>query len=114
MTRVRQLAVRLALTLPALCGLAGCTFGPHLTQDDREAVSDCRQESDRIFAVRNRYQISERDSSDTPFSANSLPSNPTAGLRDQYERDQLLDNCLSRSAAGDEAVPGSAAAPAAH
>jgi len=98
-------ATRALLAMNLLAVLGGCTFGAPLSSEDREAISDCRAESDRIFAVRNRYQLSERyDSQDTPDSANNLASAPNAGLRDQYERDQLYDDCMARSAAGSAAL----------
>jgi hypothetical protein len=103
MTRVR----RAVLALSVLTPFAACSFGgPAQTADDREAVADCKQESDRIYAARNRDQLSERDSSDTPFSGNTLPYNPSAGLGDEFQRDQLLDSCLAHSAAGNAVVPG--------
>jgi hypothetical protein len=104
----KSLAVCAVLAFPVLAPLAGCTFGPHETSDDREAVADCKQESDRIYATRNRDELSERDTQDTPFSGNTLPYNPAYGLGDQYQRDQLLDSCLARSAAGGAVVPDSA------
>jgi hypothetical protein len=101
-------ANRAALLLPLLALMSGCgVLSRPLTADDREAVADCNQESDRIFAARNRYQLSERDGRDTPFSGNSMPSTPSDGLRDQYERDQLVDSCLAHSAAGNAVLPGS-------
>jgi hypothetical protein len=80
--------------------LNGCGLYPKVSAEDREAQADCDAESDRIFATRNRDQMSERDSTDTPYAGNTLPSNPTAGLSDQYERDRLVDACLSHSGAG--------------
>jgi hypothetical protein len=111
MTRSRSLAARALLTLSMLAPLAACSFGPAQTSDDREAVADCKQESDRIYAARNRDQLSERDSSDTPFSGNNLPYNPSAGLGDEFQRDQFLDTCLAHSAAGDAVIPGPASGP---
>lgn len=53
-------AHRAALLLPLLALMSGCgVLSRPLTADDREAVADCNQESDRIFAARNRYQLSE-------------------------------------------------------
>jgi hypothetical protein len=90
----------LALLTLAPC-LVACTFGgPPPSAEDREARRDCDAEADRIFAARNRYQISERDQSDTPYAGNTLPSNPTAGLSDQYEQDRLVDTCLAHGGAG--------------
>jgi hypothetical protein len=113
MTRPQKRSLSCAALL-LLTGLGGCAFGGgggRLTAEDREAVADCGKQSDRIYAARNRYQLSERDTSDTPFSGNTLPYDPSAGLRDQYERDQYMDDCLNRSAADDAVVPGSTPAP---
>ena len=100
---------RVSLALPLLALLAGCNPAPHQSLEDREATIDCQQESDRIFAARNRYQLSERPSPDTPYSANNLPATPNDGLGDQYQREQLLDSCLARSSteSGAEHAPGS-------
>jgi hypothetical protein len=117
MIRRRHIAVlaQLALPLTTLLGLApalgGCGLYTRPTAEDREARHDCDAEADRIFAARNRYQLSERNSTDTPYSGNTLPSNPTAGLSDQYERDTLVDNCLNHSAAGEPAAAPAATPP---
>ena len=115
-SRRPRMAARLALpALVLLSGapaLTGCGLYTRPTAEDRESRRDCDAESDRIFAARNRYQISERDSSDTPYSGNTLPSNPTAGLSDQYEQDKLVDECLRHSGANAEAGGAPAAGPA--
>ncbi len=79
--------------------LSGCGLSSRPTSDERETRQDCNAEADRVFAARNRYQLSERDSADTPYAGNSLPSNPTAGLSDQYAQDRLVDSCLARGGA---------------
>jgi hypothetical protein len=101
-------AVPALVLLATVTTLAGCGLYQVPTPEDREAVAACRSEADRVFAARNRYLLSERDSSDTPLSGNALAYNPNAGLSDQYEQQQLQDTCLARSAAGPAAVPGSA------
>ncbi len=83
----------LLLTAPAL---SGCGMYTRPTSEDREARQDCNAEADRVYAARNRYQLSERNSADSPYAGNTLPSNPTAGLSDQYAQDRLVDNCLAR------------------
>jgi hypothetical protein len=90
--------------------LAGCGLYQVPTHEDRDAMAACRSEADRVFAARNRYLLSERDSSASPFSANTLAYDPNAGLSDQYEQQKLQDTCLARSAAGPAAVPGSSPA----
>jgi hypothetical protein len=93
--------------LPVLALLGGCAQ-TRLTPEDREAVADCNTESDRIFAARNRYQLSEPDNAGTPFSGSGQVSTPSAGLADQYEREKLVDRCLARGSAGEGVVPGTA------
>jgi hypothetical protein len=106
-----RVAVAGLALLPLLAVLAGCDR-TRLTPEDREAVADCRSESDRIFAARNRYQLSEPDNTGTPYSGSGQVTAPSSGLSDQYEREQLVDRCLARGSAGEKVVPGTA--PATH
>jgi hypothetical protein len=103
----RRIAVAALLLAFAFGGPIGCGLYQVPTHEDRDAAAACRAEADRIFAARNRYLLSERDSSAAPLSGNTLAYNPNAGLSDQYEQEQLQDTCLARSAAGSAAVPGS-------
>jgi hypothetical protein len=115
---IRRSTALLALlaSFPLVASLASCGLYTRPTSEDREARQDCDAEADRIFAVRNRYQMSERDSTNTPYAGNTLPSNPTAGLSDQYEEDKLVDSCLAHgtnAAASANAAPsGTPPAPA--
>ena len=86
------------LLIVTLAGaLGGCGLYHPVSADEREATSACNAEVDRVFAAQNRYQLSERDSSDSPYAGNSLPNNPSTGLSDRYQQDQMLDKCLARS-----------------
>jgi hypothetical protein len=88
------------LPAAALVTLTGCgAFYHPVSAEDREAVTTCRADADRMFAAQNRYLISERDQSAAPFGGNQLPPNPSTGLSDQYQQDQMVDKCLARSAA---------------
>jgi len=107
-----KLAPLAALAL--LCALSSCGLYQPLSKEDREAVADCNQDVDRQFAAQNRYLLSERDGSASPFSGNTLAVNPNAGLADQYQQDQMVDKCLARSAAGPGVVPGSKQTQPAH
>jgi hypothetical protein len=93
------------LALSAASAVAGCGLYQPVTAEDRDASSACNVEADRVFAAQNRYQLSERDQSNSPYAGNTLPSNPTAGLSDRYQEGQYVDNCLARSAAGQPAGP---------
>jgi hypothetical protein len=110
LTEFAHLAVPGLALLTLAPALGACAFGgPPPSAEDRDTRRDCNAEADRIYAAQNRYQMSERDQSDSPYAGNTLPSNPTAGLSDQYEQDKLVDSCLARGGAGS---PSSAAAPA--
>ncbi len=85
----------------ALLALAGCAFPGAQNDVQREAAQDCGSEANRIYNAQNRTQLSERDTTDTPFSAGGPPPGPSAGLSDRYGYDQLVADCLKRS----EAVP---------
>jgi hypothetical protein len=104
-------AVPALLLWAVLGGLAGCGLYQVPTHEDRDARAACSSEADRVFAARNRYLLSERDSSAAPFSSNALAYNPNAGLSDQYEEQQLEDTCLARSAARTAAAPAANPAP---
>ena len=102
----RKAALTMAATLmllSALPALSGCGLYTRPSAEDREARRDCDAEADRVFAARNRYQLSERSSIDSPFAGNTLPANPSDGLADQYTQDRLVDSCLAR---GGPASPG--------
>jgi hypothetical protein len=91
---------RLLQAAAILAPLSGCgAFYHPVSPEDREAVATCRADADRVFAAQNRYLISERDQSSAPFAGNQLPTNPSTGLSDQYQQQQMVDKCLARSAA---------------
>jgi hypothetical protein len=87
--------------LPLAAALAGCGMYQPATTVDREAKASCKADADRVYAARNRYQMSERDQTDTPNGGSQLGGVPSAGLSDRYEQQQLVDTCLARSAAGE-------------
>ena len=77
----------------ALLGfLAGCA--PQRTGAELEQQQACGQQADRQFEKQNRYLMSERDQTDTPFSSSGMPGNTTQGLNDQYSRDRMVDDCM--------------------
>ncbi len=99
-------AAPLALAALPLVFLSGCGFPAPLSDAQRDANQDCRADANRIYNAQNRYQLSERDARDTPFSGSTPPPLPSDGLSDQYGFDQMVDACEKRS----EAVPVTGAA----
>lgn len=91
-------------------GLGGCGLYHPVSADERDATSACNAEVDRVFAAQNRYQLSERDSSASPYAGSSLPYNPSTGLSDRYQQDQMVDKCLARSGGEPAAAPETAPA----
>jgi hypothetical protein len=85
------------LVICALAGLplAGCGAfpGPQAPQD-RETLQACRADADRVYAAQNRYQLSEQNSRDTPFSGSGQPVTPSDGLADQYAHANKVDDCV--------------------
>ncbi len=67
--------------------------------------AECRQRADVVFDKQNRAEIYRTDTfagetRDAPFSTNGLPGITSRGLSGQYERANLLDDCLRSRAGG--------------
>ncbi len=75
-----------------LSPLAGCSQPRSGAELERQQA--CGQQADRQFEKQNRYLMSERDQTATPFSSSGLPGDPTRGLNDQYGRDRMVDDCM--------------------
>lgn len=92
---------RSAWLLPAAAGLlmSACSAGPQHSSGAQEALAGCRAEADRVYDTQNRYQLSERDSLDTPNSGSGTAENPASGLADKYGHDRMVDDCLDHSSA---------------
>ncbi len=101
------------LAASLLLGLSGCGFPPPESKADREVLTSCRQEADRVYNTQNRYQLSEQDSRDSPFSGGTQAATPSQGLADQYSHEQAVSDCVRHGNAGAEALPDPASAPAA-
>ena len=93
---VSRCALMLAVTLTGQ--MADCS-APSRPDGDQQAVAGCRAEADRVYNAQNRYQLSERDSRDSPNSGSGTTENPAAGLSDLYSHDKMVDDCVSRSSA---------------
>ena len=92
-------AIRIiVLALPGTIGACSAP-PPRSSNSDQQAIAGCRAEADRVYNAQNRYQLSERDSRDTPNSGSGTTENPAAGLSDLYSHDQMVDDCLNHSAA---------------
>ena len=104
---------RLASAVFIIAAMAGsaCSLdigGPPPSQAGRaevEAVSACRERADQVFDRQNRGQVYNTDTyrsitRDAPFTTNGLVGVTSAGLSQQYSRDNMVQNCLRESGAG--------------
>ena len=95
--------------LLALPLLAGCAGGQPLTGEalaNEQTVTACRQRADQAYAITHRDQIYATGSQvNTPFSANYQPDNPSRGLSDLYEHDQMVDDCIRNTGAEGSRTP---------
>lgn len=99
------------LVTAALMGNA-CSFAlgsapppPQAERAELAAVSACRTRADEVFQRQNRDQVYRvdnynTDTRDAPFGTSGLKGVTSAGLSQQYGRDNLLQDCLRSSGAG--------------
>ncbi len=102
-----------ALLSACALGLCGCAFPGPESKADRETLQSCRAEANRVYDVQNRYQLSERDMHDTPFSGSGQPTTPSDGLADQYSHEVRVEDCVRHGDATAETAPPPTTAPAA-
>ncbi len=105
---------RISAALFIAC-LAGCTPPPQTaaTRASAAALASCRQSADSSFQRQNRYLLSERDQTDTPFSTSGLSGITTRGLGQRYDYDNQLSSCLAASDADNsQTAPATSSAPA--
>ena len=83
----------------ALALLAGCTPMPQTTATRASAAAQasCRASTEASFNRQNRYLLSERDTTDAPFSTSGVTGITTRGLTQRYDYDTQLASCLSES-----------------
>ncbi len=96
----RRSPIVLALALTAL---AGCNPGPRpqtaAGRSNAAAVASCRASTESSFNRQNRYLLSERNTTDSPFSTSGVTGITTRGLTERYDYDTQLASCLSQSGA---------------
>ncbi len=85
--------------LASAVSLAGCGFSPPLSPADRVTLDACRSDADRVYNTQNRYQLSERDSRDSPFSGAAQAASPSDGLADRYTHEQMVSDCVRHGTA---------------
>ena len=84
----------------ALIATAGCASRQPQTPEARAsaaAAASCRSSTESSFNRQNRYMLSERDTTDAPFSTSGVTGITTRGLTQRYDYDTQLASCLSAS-----------------
>ena len=78
---------------------AGCTPPPPTTASraTTAALASCRASTNQSFDRQNRYLLSERSTTDSPFSSSGDPGVTTRGLTQRYDYDTQLASCLGSS-----------------
>ena len=98
-----------AILVTAVLAGNACSFdfGPSPPPQRAEvaAVSACRARADEVFQRQNRDQVYRvdtynTDTRDAPFGTNGLKGVTSAGLSQQYGRDNMVQDCLRSTGAG--------------
>lgn len=85
--------------LLALLLLAGCAGSETRSHGDAVTDAACRQRAEQVYQMRHpdatyKQDIYTSSLRDSPFSTSGTPSLPTQGLSNQYEMQQLYDDCM--------------------
>lgn len=90
-----------------LTALAACSQSPPASRSDRAAAAACRSRAEAIFNQRNRSDQYRSDGNfGTPYSGTTLPTNPSAGLSQRYDYDDIVSRCMNGSEANTEGPAG--------
>ncbi len=88
------------LLLAGVLAAAGCSQSPSSASRTSKAdAAACRTRTDAIYNQQNRFLLSERNTTDSPYSTSGNPGVTNQRLSQQYGRDELLDSCLTSIAA---------------
>ena len=98
-------AMTRAICLLVLVVAGGCARRAPVGDVSAADRAECRQRADVVFDKQNRAEVYRTDTfagetRDAPFSTTGLPGITSSGLSGQYERANLLDDCLRARAGG--------------
>ncbi len=96
----RRTPILFALTLTALAGCAAPRPQTAQTRSSAAARAKCQASTEQSFNRQNRYLLSERDTTDSPFSSSGVTGITTRGLTQRYDYETDLASCLSSSQSG--------------
>ncbi len=99
-----------ALPASSCLAAAGCAAAAADAREPRQRRRRWRRAGpapNRSFNRQNRYLLSERSTTDSPFSTSGDPAITTRGLTERYDYDTQLASCLAApEAAGQPSRPG--------
>ena len=83
------------LALCLLVGLGGCAFGGSpQSHTDRATLAACRDHASEVFDRTHRAEIYSIYQPGLPYSGNYVPGDQTNALAEQYENQQIIDDCV--------------------
>jgi len=78
-----------------LIALAGCAFGASpQSHADRATLAACRDHASQVFDRNHRADIYNTNEAGLPYSGNYVPGNQTNTLAEQFQNDQIVDDCV--------------------
>jgi hypothetical protein len=78
-----------------LIGLGGCAFGASpQSHTDRATLAACRDHASQVFDRTHRADIYSINQVGLPYSGNYVPEDQTNRLAEQYQNDQIVDDCV--------------------
>ena len=100
----RPTPLLLCLVLATVTGCVAPRPQTAATRSSAAAAAACRASTESSFNRQNRYLLSERDTTDSPFSSSGVTGITTRGLTQRYDYDTQLASCLSASGNGADIV----------
>jgi hypothetical protein len=86
---------KMLLGLCALGALGGCAFGGSpQSHTDRATLAACRDHASQVFDRNHRGDIYNTSESGLPYSGSYVPGDQTHALAEQYENQQIIDDCV--------------------
>ncbi len=85
----------LSASLIILAALSSCAPRSPAAEAERAATLACRRQADQVYLKQNRFLLSQRDTTATPFSSSGSSGVTSAGLGQAYGRDEMVQSCMA-------------------
>ncbi len=78
-----------------LIWLGSCAFGASpQSHTDRATLAACRDHASQVFDRNHRADIYSINQAGLPYSGSYVPGDQTNKLAEQYQNDQIVDDCV--------------------